>query len=84
MELKDALKTKSKVLIGTARTLKAVRDEKIKEVFVSSNYPAPELEHLTNEAKAWNFKVNKLKINSEELGAQCRRPHSVAMIGILK
>lgn len=84
MELKDALKLKKKVLIGRNQTEKAIREDKIKEVFVCSNYPDELLQKLNNAAKASKFTLNKLKLNSEELGAQCRRPYSVAIIGVLK
>ncbi len=84
MELKDALKLKDKIIIGKDRTLKAINASKIKEIFISSNYPLDELSNLENSSEIREFVLNKLEINSEELGARCRRPHPVIIVGLLK
>jgi len=84
MELKDALKFGDKLIIGSERTLKFINEGKIKEVFVSSNCHEGSIAKLENSSKVHGFKINRLKINSEELGASCRRPHSVAMLGLLE
>ena len=84
MELKDALKLKNKIIIGNNQILRNIRNSKIKEIFTSKNYPESALTELEKSAKVWDFNINKLKLNSEELGAQCRKPFPVAIIGILK
>jgi len=84
MTLKEALKKKEKVIIGNNRILAAIGEEKIKEVFVSSNYPAGRVADLEKSSDLFGFKLSRLKIGSEELGAQCRKPYSVSVVGILK
>ncbi len=84
MDLKEALTLKDKIIVGSERTLKAIQDGKIKEVFISSNFPENKISEIENAAEVWEFKINKLKISSEELGARCRRPHSVIMLGLIK
>ena len=84
MELKTALKDVKKIIIGSKETIKAIQLGNIKEVFVSSNFPASDLKRLENSTKINNFNINKLKINSEELGAKCRCPYSVIIVGLLR
>ena len=82
--LKEALTQTKKLVIGSEETFKAIGSSKIKEVFVSTNYPSEKLSQLENLSNILSFKINKLKIGSEELGARCRRPHSVLIVGLLE
>lgn len=84
MELKSALKDMKKVVIGSKQTIKSIQLGGIKEVFISSNFPTSDLKRIENSAKINKFNLNKLKINSEELGAKCRCPYSVVMVGLLR
>ena len=84
MKLDEALKKKAKILIGESTTSKAIRNGKLSEVFICSNYPSDRLDKMSKASKTGDFKLNKLDFNSEELGAKCRRPYTVAVVGLLK
>lgn len=83
MNLEAALKLKDKVIIGTDRTMKALRKGEIKEIFISSNFPENKLKEIESASKVQEVSINRLKMNSEELGAKCRKPFSVVMVGLL-
>ncbi|MBD3262956.1 hypothetical protein GF374_01080 [Candidatus Woesearchaeota archaeon] len=77
----EAIK-ENKIEFGTKRALKLLKENKVKEIYISSTYP----ERLTNElkhaAEINKIPVNRLEINSEELSVLCKKPFliSVAII----
>ena len=76
--LKDDLKSK-KLTLGLDRTLKKVRNQKIKIVYIASNSNAKD--QLLSLGKSMGVEVVVLSENSKELGILCKKPFSVSVLG---
>ena len=70
------------LLFGEAQTVKLLKQDKLEEVFVSTNYPTKA--HLKKLAEISKTKITVLKETNEELGALCKKPFSIAIIGLKK
>lgn len=82
-ELKSDLKTDS-VIIGTKRTLKALRQAQLKKIYLASNCPVPIREDVEHFASFENVPVETLDIACDELGAFCKKPFMVSVLGVQK
>jgi len=80
-EIKKGLKDK-KAVIGTARSLKALKLGKVKKVFITSNCPASVKKDIKYYAKLSNVEVVQLKQPNDELGALCKKPFSISVISL--
>ena len=74
--LKTALKD-NKVVFGTERALKALKNNGAKEVFVSKNCPEDLKETIEKYSKLNEIKVSMLDIFNDELGSVCKKPFSI-------
>ncbi len=74
--LKKVLK-EGKLKIGADETLKSLKKMEAKEVFVSSSCPEELLEKIEKYCVLGGCTVSKLKENSKELGAACKKPFSI-------
>lgn len=74
--LKKAIKEK-KLIIGTERTISALKRGEAKEVFVSKNCPELLRKEIKNYAEISNISVNELKESNEEMGTICKKPFSI-------
>ncbi len=81
--LKKALKDDT-LIIGSDETLKLLKKGKVKEVFVSSNCQEDAMNSLEKYCEIGKCKLEKLKENSKELGAICKKPFSINMCCIKK
>ncbi len=80
-QLKEAIESK-KAIIGSDRTVKYLKTEKLKLVIVSSNCPEEvrkDIEHYSALAKT---KVEKFDGTSKQLGIICGKPFSIAVLSI--
>lgn len=78
-KLQDALK-KEKLIYGSEKTLKLLRNGKVKVVFLASNIMddvKAEIEHL---AKLGNVEVVYLKIPNTEVGIVCKKPFAISVL----
>ena len=69
-----------KVIIGTERTIKALKKGSLSKVFLAANTSADvvaEVNALANKAE-----VVVLKENNEELGTICKKPFFISVLGI--
>ncbi|MBT3395229.1 50S ribosomal protein L30 [archaeon] len=80
--LRPALEEK-KVVFGTERALKALKSEKVEELFISKNCPIDLKERLIKYAKIKEVLVTELKESNDELGALCKKPFSVNVCYII-
>ena len=80
-DLKEALK-ENKVIIGTDRTLKLLKLSKLKRVYISSNCPGDVKSDIEHYSKLNNIPMINLKENNEELGALCKKPFFISVLGI--
>ena len=82
-EIKKLLKT-DKIVIGTEKTLKNLKQGKLAKVFLSSNCSESAEKDLTYYVKLANAKVVKLDIPNDELGVLCKKQFSISVLGIVK
>ena len=80
-DLKKNLRS-DKMVIGTERTLKLLRQGRLSAVFMSSNCPVQVREDIAHYAK--DVSVEVLDIPNDELGVVCKRPFSVSVAALLK
>ncbi len=74
--LKKAIK-ENKLIIGTERTLKALKQGTAKEVFVSKNCPEDLRAEIKNYGEISGITISELEETNEEIGALCKKPFSV-------
>ncbi|MBU1202317.1 MAG: ribosomal L7Ae/L30e/S12e/Gadd45 family protein [Nanoarchaeota archaeon] len=82
-EIKKLLGNK-KLLIGTDRALKNLKNSKLEKVFLALNCEPRTAEDIKHYAGLCSTKVVQLDISNDELGAVCKKPFSVSVIGILR
>ena len=76
--------TSKKLLIGKDEVLKNVRKSLVTKVFVASNCPAELIGDLRRYSKISGFELLDTKVPNDELGTVCKKPFSIAVLGILK
>jgi large subunit ribosomal protein L30e len=74
--LKKVIKGK-KLIIGTERTLKALKQGTIKEVFVSKNCPENLKKQIKKYGEISGILISELEETNEEIGTLCKKPFSV-------
>lgn len=82
-ELSEALK-KKKIIIGKDRTLKLLKNDKLSKVFISNNCEEKTKEDIEHYAKINKVNVVKLNMTNEEVGAFCKKPFSISVLGLEK
>ena len=82
-ELRKLLAEK-KLLIGTERTVKALKIGKIEKVFLSLNCPSKVKEDIKHYSKLSKASVSQLKYPNDELGVLCKKPYSISVLGLVK
>lgn len=83
LELRKLIKEK-KMLVGTERTLKALKLGKLEKVFLSLNCPAGVKEDINHYSKLSKASISQLRYPNDELGVLCKKPHSISVLGLLK
>ena len=78
------LVTSKKVVLGTERTLKNVRQGLIGQVFVAKNCPKKVLETLEQYRKITAFEIITLDMTNVDLGILCKKQFGISVLGILK
>ncbi|MGV8168754.1 MAG: ribosomal L7Ae/L30e/S12e/Gadd45 family protein [Candidatus Nanoarchaeia archaeon] len=73
-----------KLIIGTQETMKAMRQGKLKKLFVVSNADPKFLKDLEQYKDMAKVEVEYLNMTNEELGAICRKPFLISVLGVLK
>lgn len=82
-EIRKNLITK-KLIIGTDETLKNIRKGLITKVYVASNCPEDLMKDLRRYSKISGFEIFDTKLPNDELGAVCKKPFNIALLGVLK
>ncbi|MBW2972693.1 ribosomal L7Ae/L30e/S12e/Gadd45 family protein [Candidatus Woesearchaeota archaeon] len=82
-EIKKLLK-EDKLVIGKDETLKGLRTGKFVKVFLSANCPAVLKEDIEHYASLAGVEVVDTGLQNVELGDICKKPFSIAAIGLLK
>ncbi len=82
-EIRKNLTTK-KLIIGTDETLKNIRKGLITKVYVASNCSEDLMKDLRRYSKMSGFEIFDTKLPNDELGAVCKKPFNIALLGVLK
>lgn len=78
-ELQEALKNKN-LVIGTKRTLKLLKNDKLKKILLASNCDEDIKQEIEKYAKISGVEVIQLDLPNDELGARCKKPFSISII----
>lgn len=73
-----------KLIIGTDRTLKALRKGELEQVILASNCAADTLSAIERDAGLTGAEIVRLTENNDELGVLCKKPFRVAVLGVRK
>jgi len=72
--------TADKMIVGTDRTLKALREGKLSKIYISANCP----DEVKNEINIFDIETIELKVPNTELGTICKKPYVISILGVLK
>lgn len=82
-EIKKYIK-EGKVVIGTDRTLKEMRQGMISKIYLSSNVQKELVETLEQFSKISDVELVRLSLANDDLGTLCRKPFSISILGVYK
>ena len=78
-EIKKLLGSKN-LIVGTGETIKGLRKNKVKKVWLSSNVPNSIQKDIQKYTILNNVKLHKLKIPNDELGIICKKQFYVSIV----
>ena len=82
-EIKKLL-TSDNLIIGTKRTIKLLKQGKISKVFMTSNCPAGVAQDIEHYAGIGSVEIVRMTQANDELGALCKKPYSISLLGVPK
>jgi len=82
-ELRKHVQT-SKMVIGTDEVLGLLRQNKLAMIFTAANCPKPVKEDLKHYCAMSGCQLLELQAPNDELGILCKKPFSIAVVGILR
>ena len=82
-ELKQALDT-DKVIIGTDRTIKSLKQGNIVRIYLSENVSNDIKDDLEHYAKLSDVEIIELPYPNDEFGTVCKKPFAISVVGILR
>ena len=80
-ELKQALDT-DKVIIGTDRTIKGLKQGNVVKIFLSENVAENVKDDIEHYASLSKVEVVHLPFPNDELGTVCKKLFSISVVGI--
>lgn len=82
-ELRKLAESK-KLVIGTDRTLKCLKQDKLSKIYLSSNCPEKVESEIRHFSGLQKLDVEKLNYSNEELGTVCKKPFPISVLSVLK
>ncbi len=82
-EIKESIDNK-KIIIGTDSTMKALKMDKLKKIFMSSTCPEDVKNDLNYYASFKSVPITALEYPSDEVGVICKKPFSITVLAIIK
>ena len=73
-----------KAIIGKEQTLKKIKQEKIKKVYMAKNTPPELRKEIEILSKVENVEVIPLNIKSDQLGVIAGKKYNILVLGILR
>ncbi len=83
VEIRKLLAEK-RLVLGTERTVKLVRQGKLAKVYLSANCPPKLKEDITRYCTLASIECQELVVANEELGVWCKKPFAISVVGVLK
>jgi len=79
---KDLLDNSKKLVYGTERNLKLLKNERLKTIYIANNC----IENVREEIKRCNGKAEVIELDAanEEIRIVCKKPFSISVIGLIK
>lgn len=77
--IKKAIEDK-KIIIGTERTLKALKKDSLRTVYITANCPSEVSEDIAYYSKLAQVEAVHLEQPNDELGVLCRKSFSVSVV----
>ncbi len=71
-----------KLIIGSDRVLKMLRNNELKQVILASNVKREMHDDIVTYSKQNNIEVVQLDVPNEELGIYCKKPFHISVLGI--
>lgn len=84
MEDIKKLLSNNKLYVGTEVTLKELKKGNVSKVLLSSNAPESIKDDLKHYKELTEFEVEDTKRTNEDIGALCKKPFNVSVLGIKK
>ncbi len=81
VDIKKAVEEK-KAVIGTERTMKSFKGGLLRVVYLAKNCPAETRQDIDYYSTLAGVKVIQLEHPNDELGALCKKPFSISIIGV--
>jgi large subunit ribosomal protein L30e len=82
-EIQKALEA-NKIILGTDRVIKGLKNGELKKVFVTSNAPQIIKEDVAHYAQLGNTQVVELVETNEDLKERCKKPFFISVVAIPK
>ncbi len=80
-EIRTALKNE-KVVIGTERVMKGIKNKSLAKVVLSSNVPADVKEDIEHYAQIAEIPVEQVEMHNEDLGVFCKQKYHISVLGL--
>lgn len=74
----------NKLVIGSKRSLKMLREGKLSDVLLASNCTESMDETFQKYGALAGAEIKKLIIPSDELGIICKKPFAISVLGVVK
>ncbi len=74
----------AKFVIGTAEVIKLLKHNKLAKIFVAANSLASVKDDLKHYGTMSDCEIVELQIPNDELGVLCKKPFSIAVVGVLR
>lgn len=74
----------SKFVIGMREVKKLLKDGKLAKVFAASNCPESAAQSLKQSCETSGCELVELSVPNDELGVLCKKPFSIAAVGVLR
>ncbi|HLC20296.1 MAG TPA: ribosomal L7Ae/L30e/S12e/Gadd45 family protein [Candidatus Nanoarchaeia archaeon] len=80
-EVKQAIK-EGNAVIGSERTMKLLRQSKVKKIYLASNTSKRTKEEIMHYSSIAQVSVEQLSITNEDVGTLCKKPFSISVISV--
>ncbi|MBS3107404.1 ribosomal L7Ae/L30e/S12e/Gadd45 family protein [Candidatus Woesearchaeota archaeon] len=80
-DFKEIIKDKN-LTIGSELTLKKLKNDKLKKIFLAKNCSISVAEDIKKYASLKKIEVIELDMKNDELGMACKKPYKVSVLSV--